>query len=113
MPQYTLGKRPSRHAGGGLCPLGKAVSPSDMVSKTSSSIACTIADCAAGHLPSVLMLALRCSAMSIAPGACCACALNVAHDPNPSGTPESLSTAPPPSPAPPAPPAAPVPLELS
>ena len=76
-------------------PAGKALSPTDIVSKTSSSMAWTMACWAAGHLFEVLMLALACSTISIAAGACCAWAENVVHAPSPSGTSASPSSPPP------------------
>src|SRR6185437_4401470 len=85
---------PCRHAGAGVVPAGKDVSPRDIVSKMSLSIAVTIACCAADHLPAVLMLALPWSTMSSAAGSCCAVALTLAHAPN------GLPPSPPPVPVP-------------
>ena len=68
-----VGPRPGqRQLGAPVYPLGNPANPSDMVSKTSSSMACTIADCDAGHFPLLIMLELRWRTIIIAAGACCA-----------------------------------------
>src|SRR3954449_3992303 len=84
-----MGKLKMQSGPGTACDDGNVSIPSDIVSKTSLSIACTMAICAAPHFAPLAMLAVRSSTKSNAAGDCLASALNLVHSPNPSGVPES------------------------